>query len=295
MKRRPAFTLLELIMVVSIIAVLIALLLPAVQSSREQARRVQCTNNLLQLGLALGNYASTHNVLPPGVVEEKGPILNLPRGYHFSWTVQILPFLEQNNVYRRFDFRHGVYHPSNETAGNAVISTFLCPSNSRGGRNHYAGCHHDVDAPIDLNNRGVLYLNSRVAYDDISDGLAYTFLLGEIEAGGPTLGWPSGTRATLRNTGHRLNEPDYLFRAMGRSPFANASQTVSTPQEMEQLVEDGVLPIGYTGGFSSRHSRGANFLFCNGAVRFVKESVNPVVYEHLGNRNDGEIVNDDAF
>ncbi len=295
MKRRAAFTLIELIMVVSIIAVLIALLLPAVQSSREQARRGQCTNNLLQLGLALANYASAHNVLPPGVVNDKGPILNLPKGYHVSWAVQILPFIEQNNVYRRFDFRYGVYHPSNATAGGAIIATFLCPSNTRSAGIQYAGCHHDVDAPIDANNRGVLYLNSRVAYDDITDGPAYTILLGETESGGPSLGWASGTRATLRNTGHRLNEPDYLFRALGNGPFQSASQASSQQQEMEHLVDDGLLPIAYTGGFSSRHNHGANFLFCNGAVRYVKQSVNPSVYERLGNRNDGEIVNDDAF
>lgn len=295
MKRRAAFTLIELIMVVSIIAVLISLLLPAVQSAREQARRTQCTNNMLQLGVALGNYASVHNVLPPGVVDVKGPILNLPKGYHFSWAVQILPFIEQNNVYRRFDFNHSVYHPSNSTAGSAVIATFHCPSNPSRGPIQYAGCHHHVDAPIDVNNRGVLYLNSRVSYDDITDGPAYTILLGEIEAGGPSLGWASGTRATLRNTGHRLNEPDYVFRALGRTQFASAGQSPSQPKELEQLVDDGLLPIGYTGGFSSRHSHGANFLFCNGAVRFVKDSISVSVYEHLGCRNDGEIVSDDAF
>jgi prepilin-type N-terminal cleavage/methylation domain-containing protein len=294
MKSRSAFTLIELIMVVSIIAVLIALLLPAIQSAREVARRGQCTNNLLQMGLALGNYASAHNVFPPGVVDEKGPILNLPKGYHISWVVQILPFLEQNNVYRRFDFRHGVYHPSNMTAGAAVIATFFCPSDGRTGPISYAGCHHDVDAPIDANNRGVLYLNSRIGYDDITDGPAYTILVSEMIGSGPTLGWASGTRATLRNTGHRLNEPDFLFQAMGNGRF-NPSQSRPQPEEMVKVVDDGLLPVGYTGGFSSRHSHGANFLFCNGAVRFVAQSVDPAVYQHLGNRSDGEIVSDDAF
>jgi len=295
MKRCSAFTLLELLMVIAIIAVLIALLLPAIQSARENARRAQCVNNLLQLGLALGNYASAHNVFPPGVVDEKGPILNLPKGYHYSWVVQILPFIEQNNTYRRFDFRYGVYHPSNVTAQEAVIATLLCPSSVTSRPNSYAGCHHDVDAPIDATNRGVLYLNSRIGYEDITDGPACTILLGEMVGGGPTLGWASGTRASLRNTGHRLNEPDYLFQAMGTNRFSRAFEKPAKPEEMEQLIDDGVLPIGYTGGFSSRHSYGANFLFCNGAVRFVKDSVNPVVYQHLGNRSDGEIISDDAF
>src|SRR5438445_10225759 len=103
MRRRPAFTMIELLVVIAIIAILIGILLPAVQSAREMARRVQCTNNLLQLGIALGNYASTHGVLPPGVVNDKGPILNRPQGYHHGWAVQILPFIERGNVYRRFD------------------------------------------------------------------------------------------------------------------------------------------------------------------------------------------------
>src|SRR4051812_19759187 len=128
MSRRPAFTLIELLVVIAIIAILIALLLPAIQSSREMARRVQCTNNLLQLGVAMGQYASTHQVLPPGVVDVKGPILNLPNGYHHSWAVQILPFLEQKTVYRRFDPRYGVYAMENVSARNVKISTFLCPS-----------------------------------------------------------------------------------------------------------------------------------------------------------------------
>ncbi len=290
-----AFTLIELIMVVTIIAVLVALLLPALQSAREQARRSQCVNNLLQLGIALGNYASAHNVLPPGVVDEKGPILNLPRGYHYSWVVQILPFFEQNNLYRRFDFRYGVYHDSNMTARETRVASFLCPSSSSRPTISYAGCHHDIDAPIDANNRGVLYLNSRIGYDDITDGPAYTILLGEIVAGGPTLGWASGTRATLRNTGHRLNEPEFLFGLIAKGPSVRASGRPAQPEEMEELIEDGLLPVGYTGGFSSQHDHGANFLFCNGAVRFVRQTVEPMVYQHLGNRSDGEIISDDSF
>jgi hypothetical protein len=297
MKHRGAFTLIELFMVVSIIAVLIALLLPAVQSSREAARRTQCTNNLFQLGIGLANYASTHHVFPPGVVNDKGPILNLPTGYHHSWVVQILPFIEQNNVYRRFDFRQSVYHPANMTARDAVIATFLCPSDPNRGATNYAGCHHDVDAPIDANNHGVLFLNSRIGYNDITDGPAYTILLGETAKAGPTLGWASGTRATLRNTGKRIGEPDVLL-PVARNPalaFAGSFPDRSSPESIQQLVDDGLLPVAYSGGFGSHHVHGVNMLFCNGTVRFVRESINSAVYQHLGNRSDGEIVGDDHF
>src|SRR5947209_19613869 len=92
--RHPrAFTLIELILVIGIIAVLISLLLPSIQSARENARRAQCCNNLMQIGAAMGNYASVHRVLPPGVVSENGPINSLPAGYHFGWAAQILPFI----------------------------------------------------------------------------------------------------------------------------------------------------------------------------------------------------------
>ena len=103
MTRRTGFTFVELIFVWRLSPCLIALLLPAVQSAREAARRAQCSNNLMQLGIALGSYASTHSVLPPGVVNDTGPIENLPRGYHHSWVVQILPFIGSQNIYNHFD------------------------------------------------------------------------------------------------------------------------------------------------------------------------------------------------
>ena len=93
----------ELMIVVGIIAILIALLLPAVQAAREAARRAQCASNLMQLGIAMSSYASTHSCLPPGVVNDSGPIKNLPSGYHHSWVVQILPFIGENNTYNHFD------------------------------------------------------------------------------------------------------------------------------------------------------------------------------------------------
>src|SRR5439155_19916447 len=105
------------------------------------------------------------------------------------------------------------------TATTYKIQT--CPCSPRpSGQMNYAGCHHAVEAPIDADNHGVLYLNSRVAYDDITDGPAYTIMVGEVR-NGPSLGWASGTRATLRNTGTRINELDPTFRNPRGNPFAN--------------------------------------------------------------------------
>jgi prepilin-type N-terminal cleavage/methylation domain-containing protein len=307
------FTLIELMIVIGIIAVLISLLLPAVQSAREQARRTQCTNNLLQLGVALANYASTHNVLPPGVVNDKGPIENMPDGYHHSWVVQILPYFGQNNIYRSIDLRASVYAAENGTVRSVMISTLVCPSDGYRSLIAYSGCHHDVDAPIAADNHGVLFLNSRVRLDEITDGLATTVLLGETTQGNLSFGWMSGTRATLRNMGQPLNTPDLLFptmRARARAPVFSA--TIGQPKskagisppapqytdgflEVVALVEDGMLPIDYVGGFGSSHPDGANFLLCNGSVRFVRHSIDLRVYKLLGNRADGELIGDDAF
>src|SRR5262249_4072695 len=230
MPSRRGFTLVEVFMVLVIIAVLITLWLPAVQTAREAARAAQCRNNLLQLGLALGHYTSTHRVLPPGVVDEKGPISNLPRGYHVGWAVQILPFIEQANLHRRIDFRQGIYADANATVLASGIKTFLCPSDWRPGPMSYMGCHHDVEAPIDADNHGVLYLNSHVGHDDIIDGLAYTILLGEARHG-TTLGWASGTRASLRNAGHPINEPESLFPPKSASSYRWYPQGQHAPPE----------------------------------------------------------------
>jgi prepilin-type N-terminal cleavage/methylation domain-containing protein/prepilin-type processing-associated H-X9-DG protein len=297
MRRRPGFTLIELLVVIAIIAVLIALLLPAIQSSREMARRTQCANNLLQLGVALGNYASTHGVLPPGVVNEAGPILNLPQGYHFSWVIQVLPFLERAAVSRRFDPGRSVYDPGNATARTAVIPTLLCPSDGHIGPMSYAGCHHDLEAPIDANDHGVLYLNSHVRSDDITDGNATTILLGEMRRGSPTLGWASGTRATLRNTGTPLNARDPITPGPGSSvPFpAGPFDPTESAAAMVALVESGSLPIDFVGGFSAWHPGGANFLLCDGSVRVLKQSIDAHVYRALGNRADGTLISDDQY
>jgi prepilin-type processing-associated H-X9-DG protein len=281
--------------VIAIIAVLIALLLPAIQAIREMARRTQCSNNLMQYGVALGNYASAHRVLPPGVVNFTRPILNLPQGYHHSWVVQILPFLEQRNISARFDFRRGVYADDNMTARGSKVTTFLCPSSPFGLMN-YVGCHHDVEAPIDTDNHGVLYLNSHVAYDDITDGLSSTIIVGEVR-NNLSLGWASGTRATLRNTGSQINAPDPASASTVRSvgPNPNVPPQASSFGVISTLVEDGILPIGFVGGFSSWHPSTSNFLFCDGSVHLLNQSINQRVFRLLGHRADGEIIDADQY
>jgi prepilin-type N-terminal cleavage/methylation domain-containing protein/prepilin-type processing-associated H-X9-DG protein len=296
--KRPGFTLIELLVVIAIIAVLIALLLPAVQAAREAARRVQCVNNLMNLGIALQNYESSYELLPPGVVNDTGPIQNAPRGYHASWMRQLLPFLEQANVARRFDDQVGVYAPANVTVRSVVVNVFLCPSDGSGasrgggksvGMNNYAACHNDVEAPIDVNNKGVFYLNSSIRSEDIPDGTGNTIYIGEKPLVDAALGWASGTRDTLRNTGTPLNKTGSLA---GLLPGEESDIPGMPP--IEGGAGGGTGPT-LVGGFGSKHAGGANFGFGDGSVRFVKNSINANVYRYLGNRSDGEMISADQF
>jgi prepilin-type N-terminal cleavage/methylation domain-containing protein/prepilin-type processing-associated H-X9-DG protein len=280
------FTLIELLVVISIIAVLIALLLPAVQMAREAARRTQCRNNLMQLILAVHNYEQSHEVLPPGAVNPDGPIKNEPKGYHFSWMVQILPFIDQNNVHKHFNFDVGLYDPANSTARGVPLEVFVCPSEmsaeqiNNAGPSNYAGCHHDVEAQIAADNHGVFFLNSRIRMERIDDGASNTLFLGEklIEQG--HLGWASGTPATLRNTGSKLNTHTIPPIRLARPLAGNAATAPDTTS---------------VGGFSSYHPGGVQFAFGDGSVRFVSDNASITVLQKLAHRADGSIVGADEF
>ena len=216
-------TLVELLVVIAIIGVLVALLLPAVQAAREAARRVSCQNNVTQLGLSLHSYDFHHEELPPGVTNPDGPIRNEPVGLHVSWIVKILPYLEQNALWRKFDESAGAYAPVNAEVRKTHVGVLVCPSYAGTTKNKeltiarstYAGCHHDVEAPIDADNHGLLFLNSHIRFADMYDGSSQTILIGEcLPAEDPLdLGWVSAreprceTRARLKSpAGETLQE-----------------------------------------------------------------------------------------
>ena len=143
---------------------------------------------------------------------------------------------------------------------------------------------------------GILYLNSRVGYDDITDGPAYTIMVGEMRGGGPTMGWASGTRASLRNTGQPINEPDAPAPPKGSTYLSQAgSSGPNDPNIVAEMVQDGILPIDFVGGFSSWHPVGNNILFADGSVRLLKFSIDQHVYRFLGNRADGNLISDDTY
>jgi len=208
---RQAFTLVELLVVIAIIGVLIALMLPAVNAAREAGRRTVCRNNLMQVSIALQHYDASFDMLPPGTINPTGPIRNEPQGTHLSWITQILPQLGHQAIARHIDYRVGAYDRQNRRVADTIVSTLRCPSEmlswSDAGRalSSYAGCHDSTETPIDTTNDGVLFLNSQIRERDMTDGASYTLLVGEKRTAPEDLGWMSGTRATLRNTGTIIN------------------------------------------------------------------------------------------
>ncbi len=277
-----AFTLVELLVVIAIIGVMVGLLLPAVQAAREAARRMSCSNNLAQLGLAAHNFEFSLEHLPSGVINPDGPIRSEPVGQHVGYLVQLLRYVEHQGIADNFDIAAGAYAEDNAEARANVINTFLCPSSASmmnedhsAALAHYAGCHHHDEAPIAADNTGLLFLNSKVRYGEIYDGSSNTILIGEMLPYADSLGWASGTRATLRNTGTMIN----------------ALNVRGDRRLFPELPED-ADPL-WVGGFGSHHPGGAQFCFADGSIRYLSESIDPELYPNLGHRADGAMMGRD--
>lgn len=277
---REGFTLIELLVVIAIIAILVALLLPAVQQAREAARRSSCKNNLMQMGIALVNYEQLWETFPIGTVNESGPIRNERVGYAVGWMVRFLPQMDEMTAFNKFNFDYGAYVPENSQVAHYHAGWMSCPSSHVGyyggsredepAYTSYAAVHSGQQVPIDAGNNGTYILNQALTARDIPDGLSYTLFLGEKIYGGMTLGWVSGSQATLRNTGVRINE------LRQKDPGIREEWEPADP--LESL------------GFESYHMGGSQFLLGDSSVRFISENIDSELYQWLGQRNDGELM-----
>ena len=310
----------ELLAVMTIICILVSILLPAVQAAREAARRLNCHRHLSQMALAVHSYESALGVYPPGSIDRQRPIMSSPQGYHHNWISQLLPYLEQRAAYRHIDRSVGVYHLKNQSVRRHEIKILRCPSSRAIGPGYsdYAAVHNDVEAPIDVDNNGVFFLNSGVRYDEIVDGTSSTVFIGEKLTFPGDLGWLSGTRATLRNMGVPFKVTGGLGR-LTRLPPAGTADSRARPDEeiFAELFGAAPSPAGNPdrwrssqtaggdeppalvipndvrlaiGGFGSNHPGVALFAFGDGSVRPLTRGTDERITLAFAHRADRRLI-----
>lgn len=249
--RNSAFTLIEVLIVISVIGVLVGLLLPAVQSARERARATSCKNNLMNLHLAIANYQVAFKVFPAGTVTERLPARMFPDGKDHSWLVQVRPFMEGGFAFsEQWSPVHSVYHPRNWSLCRMGPPLLACPSSPFMHQSNvvplsYVGIHDGAAAPIDHRSRGFFAANRFLRRREIADGLSNTLQLGEIRVNpSDTFFWVAGNQSTLRTTGLPMDsKPSQWGRSDDRLSYAYGlfadPPTISYSKLIEQITAAG--------------------------------------------------------
>ena len=306
---RRGFTLVELLVVIAIIGVLVALLLPAVQSAREAARRMQCVNNLKQLGLGMHNYHATHETLPFAVADCCSPS-------HEVWTTMIMPFAEMQNIHDAFDFSAGFRSAVNQAAILIPVESFVCPSDEGAG-DPILDSRHPHNPPRSM---GLWY---PVSMGPTHDGNSYTDACVFCEDVRPSSdnwccqGWNCGTNPSpdgvyppgssvgmfgryhnafrFEDVGDGLSNTLMMGESLPRQcdflcAYCTNFTTFRTGIPINHMTEPGEGSGDWRRacGFKSLHPGGANFAYGDGSVHFISESLDFRIYNHLGTRDGGE-------
>jgi prepilin-type N-terminal cleavage/methylation domain-containing protein len=317
MRKRRGFTLIELLVVIAIIAVLIGLLVPAVQQVREAAQRTACRNNLHQIGLALHLYHDTHKSFPPGylfipppkrtVVQQRKfdrpppAAFITPNGPGRGWAAYLLPYIEQGPLDSSIDHNLPVESITMTAARTTLLRVYTCPSDRQTGvftvytntnqaladaaTNSYAAC---FGAAITMNrdpdtSDGVFCRNSAIRFADITDGSSCTFAVGERGAFFTQTPWAGAmTGGTARVTPGApvfatFVEPPQVM-PMARVGFRGLNDRFSQPYD-----------------FFSPHSNIIHFLFADGAVHAIPFTTSVEVLHALATRDEGTPVDGSAF
>jgi len=331
---RRAFTLIELLVVIAIIAILIGLLLPAVQKVREAAARAKCTNNLKQIGLAMHNYHDANNWFPPGYVDANTDPTSTPDndlGPGWGWASYLLPYLEQDNVYKQINFNQPVGTGVNAQISQQPLAIYQCPSDAflfppvidvydsnfaiiaRVAKSNYVACNGweecfngaggdpqpgpGADGLAGLYGpagRGPFYRNSRTRAAEVTDGLSNTIFVGERSNDHAPSTW-TGAVAGGRCPAWMANGPIGGPSPPPGPPYDNADwgEAWVFGHTNATHLPSADFPIFDPDTFYSMHTgRGANFLFGDGSVHFLTSSINPNTYQALGTMAGGEVATD---
>jgi prepilin-type N-terminal cleavage/methylation domain-containing protein len=309
--RRGAFTLVELLVVIAIIGILVGLLLPAVQAAREAARRIQCANNLKQLGLALHNYESAHRTFPPGFISRvtgpwpgggNNPIPEAGPGW--SLFAMILPQMEQANLHSTINFTLPITDPVNQLARSRQVQAYQCPSDAWGapvtvwpttlGINDLAhtsyvaslGGGNPANAPgysamyEEQPFNGMFHRNVGIRHGQITDGTSNTIGLGERSSMYAPNGW-----AGVIPTAQTVFSPQ-VAQSRGQAVGETARPAI-TMASVHVRTAGPNSPSGSPGGFWSPHTGGCLFLLMDGSIHPIATTVDIQVFRAMAGRNDG--------
>ncbi|MGI9455962.1 MAG: DUF1559 domain-containing protein [Aeoliella sp.] len=314
-QRIKAFTLVELLVVIAIIGILVALLLPAVQSAREAARRAQCLNNLKQMGVAIHNYHSTNKEFPPGSMRDLEAGTGNMDDPRFSPHVRLLPFLEHQPLYDSIDWNAGWECDVHTPLRTKLIPGFVCPSKedyetafyyqrcqwirqlqtieypthymgvmgakgSISGTRQYYREVHELQAPLNhggFATNGIMIRDQAISARRVVDGLSKTFMMGEMAWDiGEFEAWPGGLSPGWQN--------------------AMTTKNVAHPLHSYRFDRD-LVPLSITDtSFGSEHTgRGAHFMMGDGSVHFVNEDIELDILKGLASRDQQEVVGESIF
>ncbi len=326
-QRRFGFTLVELLVVIAIIGILVSLLLPAVQAAREAARRMQCQNNIKQLGLAIQNYHDIYRKLPAsGITQPSRTYFRPKKGQQLSWIVLILNQIEQGPLHDEFDFAKSVFLQPNEPQ-ERFVPTLSCPSDSAknsvfvdatltNGKRFAKGNYAAYVSPyhVELQNRfpGALIGNKEHRLASITDGTSNTIVISEVltmgreddQRGVWALPWTGSSQIALDM--HDVIDP-VVFGHTGYRPVnLGSAQTPNRLLTWGDRLYRCADPVGalilkvpcsigeYTDFLSaaprSRHPGGVNSVFADGHVAFVPNTVDPFALAYIISIDDGNIV-----
>lgn len=257
-----AFTLIELLVVIAIIGVLVALILPAVQSAREAARRSACMSNLKQIGIAMHAYHELNRYFPPGCVQFR--LYNKPQNRQLAWSLFILPHIEQKALYNSTNLFHGFDSAANTTAAGTILSVYLCPSSTRPsplvqnrGGCDYGGMNGERITSPNNPPKGIMLNDRCVNMTMIRDGASRTIMIAE-DSINPDGQWING-----------LNVFDQAFPINQGPKFENDMR--------------------------SRHPGGAQCLMADGSARFLKQSTDKKVLAALCTKAGKEPISEGSY